>query len=460
MVDAPVSGGIAAAEAGTLTFMVGGTDEAFERARPFLEQMGKAVIHAGDAGAGQAAKICNNMLLGATMVATCEAFVLAQKLGLDLQTFFDISSKASGQSWSMTSYCPVPGVGPETPADRDYEGGFAAALMLKDLRLAMEAAQSVDAYTPMGGEAEELYQRFADRGGGGKDFSGIIKMIDDSWKAPGGVGANMRTPCAPPPSRLLAVAATADNGRTATARPSPSPRNRRLRRWHILYRAESARQHARAPRRHGKDRQDLQGRSTASSTRLARPGEGALFGRTIADCRRKASSWFPPGTGPELGKTGAKPEIWQNRPISSPRMQRLPGRGPRVRRRRRAGDMTVIGAAPASSARPARRATTNTARRCTMSDALKAAGVGLADAALPLAARRFDPFSWWSVKNHHTDWHIWSGVAILTLLLFRFCGACSEARLRASPVSCGTRGRSPQSSSGRWRGMATPRWAH
>jgi 3-hydroxyisobutyrate dehydrogenase len=185
MVDAPVSGGIAAAEAGTLTFMAGGTDAAFERARLFLDQMGKAVIHAGDAGAGQAAKICNNMLLGATMVATCEAFAMAKKLGLDLQTFYDISSKASGQSWSMTSYCPVPGVGPETPADRDYEGGFAAALMLKDLRLAMEAAQSVDAYTPMGGEAETLYARFAEAlGGGGKDFSAIIKMIDDSWVAP------------------------------------------------------------------------------------------------------------------------------------------------------------------------------------------------------------------------------------------------------------------------------------
>lgn len=185
MVDAPVSGGIAAAEAGTLTFMAGGTDAAFDRAKPFLEQMGKAVIHAGEAGAGQAAKICNNMLLGATMVATCEAFAMAKKLGLDLQTFYDISSKASGQSWSMTSYCPVPGVGPETPADRNYEGGFAAALMLKDLRLAMEAARSVDAYTPMGGEAEELYTRFAEAlGGGGKDFSAIIKMIDDSWVAP------------------------------------------------------------------------------------------------------------------------------------------------------------------------------------------------------------------------------------------------------------------------------------
>jgi len=181
-VDAPVSGGIAAAAGGTLTFMVGGSDQGFERAKPFLEPMAKAVIHAGGLGAGQAAKICNNMILGATMVATCEGFAMARKLGLDLQTFYDISSKASGQSWSMTSYCPVPGVGPDTPADHDYEGGFAAALMLKDLKLAMEAAQAVDAYTPMGGEAEELFQRFVDRGGGNKDFSGIIQMIDDSWK--------------------------------------------------------------------------------------------------------------------------------------------------------------------------------------------------------------------------------------------------------------------------------------
>jgi len=183
-VDAPVSGGIAAAAGGTLTFMVGGTDAAFAKAQPFLEPMAKAVIHAGDLGAGQAAKICNNMILGATMVATCEGFAMAKKLGLNLQTFYDISSKASGQSWSMTSYCPVPGVGPETPADHDYEGGFAAALMLKDLKLAMAAAQAVDAYTPMGGEAEELYQRFVDRGGAAKDFSGIIQMIDDSWKPP------------------------------------------------------------------------------------------------------------------------------------------------------------------------------------------------------------------------------------------------------------------------------------
>ena len=184
MVDAPVSGGIAAAAGGTLTFMVGGSHDAFAKAQPILEPMAKAVIHAGGPGAGQAAKICNNMILGATMIATCEAFVLAQKLGLDPQVFFDISSKASGQSWSMTSYAPVPGVGPDTPADHDYEGGFAAALMLKDLKLAMEAAKQAGAYTPMGGEAEELFQRFVDRGGGNKDFSGIIKMIDDSWKVP------------------------------------------------------------------------------------------------------------------------------------------------------------------------------------------------------------------------------------------------------------------------------------
>ena len=182
MVDAPVSGGIAAAAGGTLAFMVGGSDDAFGRAQPVLEPMAKAVIHAGGPGAGQAAKICNNMILGATMIVTCEGFVLAQKLGLDPQVFFDIASKASGQSWSMTSYAPVPSVGPDTPADHDYEGGFAAALMLKDLKLAMQAAQQAGAYTPIGGEAEELFQRFVDRGGGNKDFSGIIKMIDDSWK--------------------------------------------------------------------------------------------------------------------------------------------------------------------------------------------------------------------------------------------------------------------------------------
>jgi 3-hydroxyisobutyrate dehydrogenase len=177
MVDAPVSGGIAAANAGTLTFMVGGTAEAFDRAEPILAAMGKAVIHAGASGAGQAAKICNNMILGATMIATCEAFALAEKLGLDLQTFYDISSKASGQSWSMTSYCPVPGVGPASPADKGYQSGFAAALMLKDLKLAMEAAASVGAKVPMGARAEELYEAFTAAGNGGTDFSGIIKTL-------------------------------------------------------------------------------------------------------------------------------------------------------------------------------------------------------------------------------------------------------------------------------------------
>ena len=177
MVDAPVSGGIAAANGGTLTFMVGGSAEAFARAEPILSAMGKAVIHAGDSGAGQAAKICNNMILGATMIATCEAFALAEKLGLDLQTFYDISSKASGQSWSMTSYCPVPGVGPASPADNGYQGGFAAALMLKDLKLAMEAARSAGSQVPMGARAEELYAAFNAAGNGGQDFSAIIKTL-------------------------------------------------------------------------------------------------------------------------------------------------------------------------------------------------------------------------------------------------------------------------------------------
>ena len=177
-VDAPVSGGIGAANAGTLTFMVGGSAEGFDRAQPFLADMGKAVIHAGASGTGQTAKIANNMLLGATMVATCEAFLLAQKLGLDPQKFFDIASVSSGQSWSMTSYAPLPGVGPETPADHEYQGGFATMLMLKDLRLAMEAATDVDADTPMGAKAAELYEKFAAEGQGGLDFSAIIKMLD------------------------------------------------------------------------------------------------------------------------------------------------------------------------------------------------------------------------------------------------------------------------------------------
>lgn len=179
MVDAPVSGGIAAANNGTLTFMVGGTDIAFARAEPILSAMGKAVIHAGGSGAGQAAKICNNMLLGASMIATCETFAMAEKLGLDLQTFYDISSKASGQNWSMTSYCPVPGVGPTSPADNGYQGGFATALMLKDLKLAMEAAQSVNADVPMGARAAELYTQFDAAGHGGLDFSAIIESLKD-----------------------------------------------------------------------------------------------------------------------------------------------------------------------------------------------------------------------------------------------------------------------------------------
>jgi len=177
-VDAPVSGGIGAANAGTLTFMVGGSAEGFDRAEPFLLDMGKAVIHAGASGTGQTAKIANNMLLGATMVATCEAFLLAQKLGLDPQKFFDIASVSSGQSWSMTSYAPLPGVGPDTPADHAYQGGFATALMLKDLRLAMEAAAGAGADTPMGAKAAELYEKFAEAGQGGLDFSAIIKMLD------------------------------------------------------------------------------------------------------------------------------------------------------------------------------------------------------------------------------------------------------------------------------------------
>ena len=177
MVDAPVSGGIAAANGGTLTFMVGGTDAAFARAEPILMAMGKAVIHAGAGGAGQAAKICNNMLLGIHMIGTCEAFKMAERLGLDLQKFYDISSVSSGQNWSMTSYCPVPGVGPQSPADNDYQGGFAAALMLKDLRLAMEAAETSGSQVPMGTRARELYEAFAEAGNGGTDFSAIIKTL-------------------------------------------------------------------------------------------------------------------------------------------------------------------------------------------------------------------------------------------------------------------------------------------
>ena len=177
-VDAPVSGGIVAARSATLTFMVGGQPEAFAKAEPILSTMGRAVIHAGAPGTGQASKICNNMILGATMIATCEAFLLAQKLGLDPSTFFQISSKASGQSWSMTSYCPVPGVGPKTPADNAYKGGFAAALMLKDLKLAVAAAQEANASVPMGSAAASLYQAMANAGAAGLDFSAMLQFLD------------------------------------------------------------------------------------------------------------------------------------------------------------------------------------------------------------------------------------------------------------------------------------------
>jgi len=177
MVDAPVSGGIAAANAGTLAFMVGGTDSAFARAEQVLGPMGKAVIRAGEAGAGEAAKICNNMLLGIHMIGTCEAFAMAQKLGLDPQKFYDIASVSSGQNWSMTSYCPLPGVGPQSPADNGYQGGFATALMLKDLHLAMDAARDSGAEVKMGALAERLYEEFADAGNGTVDFSAIIKTL-------------------------------------------------------------------------------------------------------------------------------------------------------------------------------------------------------------------------------------------------------------------------------------------
>jgi 3-hydroxyisobutyrate dehydrogenase len=177
LLDAPVSGGVGGAQGATLTFMVGGRDEAFKQAKPILDQMGKTVVHAGGAGAGQAAKICNNMILGISMIATCEAFALAEKLGLDKQKLFDISSKSSGQSWSMTTYCPVPGPVPTSPANRDYAAGFTAAMMLKDLKLAQAASESVHAKTPLGKRAEELYAQFAESGEAGKDFSGIIQFL-------------------------------------------------------------------------------------------------------------------------------------------------------------------------------------------------------------------------------------------------------------------------------------------
>ena len=175
--DAPVSGGTAAASGGTLTFMVGCREQDFTEIEDVLKPMAKAVIHAGDSGAGQAAKICNNMLLGISMIATCEAFALAEGLGLDAQKFFDIASKASGQCWSLTSYCPWPGPVPAAPSNREYEGGFATAMMLKDLKLAQDAAETVGAPTPLGGAAEALYTELVERGYGAKDFSFILEML-------------------------------------------------------------------------------------------------------------------------------------------------------------------------------------------------------------------------------------------------------------------------------------------
>jgi 3-hydroxyisobutyrate dehydrogenase len=177
MLDAPVSGGVGGAQAGTLTFMVGGTEEGFARAKPILEAMGKTIVHAGGAGNGQAAKICNNMILGVSMIVVAEAFLLAEKVGLDAQKLFDISAKSSGQCWSMTSYCPVPGPVPSSPANRNYKAGFTATMMLKDLKLAQEAARACGAVTPLGAGAAALYGQYVEEGGGAEDFSGIIRYL-------------------------------------------------------------------------------------------------------------------------------------------------------------------------------------------------------------------------------------------------------------------------------------------
>jgi 3-hydroxyisobutyrate dehydrogenase len=175
--DAPVSGGVGGAKAATLTFMVGGSATAFERGKPVLEHMGKRIVHCGEAGNGQAAKICNNMILGISMIAVSEAFVLGEKLGLSHQALFDVASASSGQCWSLTSYCPVPGPVPASPANNDYKPGFAAALMLKDLKLAREAAQSVKAETALGAQAARIYEHFAQQGHSDADFSAIIKLV-------------------------------------------------------------------------------------------------------------------------------------------------------------------------------------------------------------------------------------------------------------------------------------------
>lgn len=177
MLDAPVSGGVGGATAATLTFMVGGEQAAFERARPLLVAMGRTIVLAGPAGAGQAAKVCNNLILGISMVAVAEAFALADKLGLAHQALFDISSKSSGQCWSLTTYCPVPGPVPTSPANRDYQAGFTAAMMLKDLALAQDAANAAGVATPLGAEAAALYRLYVGQGEAAKDFSGIINFL-------------------------------------------------------------------------------------------------------------------------------------------------------------------------------------------------------------------------------------------------------------------------------------------
>ena len=177
MLDAPVSGGVGGADAATLTFMVGGQEVAFRKAEPVLGCMGKTIVHAGESGAGQAAKICNNLILGISMIGVCEAFALADRLGLDRQRLFEISSQSSGQCWSLTTYCPVPGPVPNSPANRDYEPGFTAAMMLKDLRLAQQAANAAGAATPLGAQAAALYALFCNAGSEARDFSGIFEMI-------------------------------------------------------------------------------------------------------------------------------------------------------------------------------------------------------------------------------------------------------------------------------------------
>ncbi len=177
LVDAPVSGGVGGAQAGTLTFMVGGTNDGFARARPILENMGRTIVHAGGSGNGQVAKICNNMILAVSMIGVSEAFLLAEKLGLEAQCLFDIVSKSTGQCWAMTSYCPVPGPVPTSPANRDYRAGFTAAMMLKDLKLAQDAAHAAAAATPLGAAAAGLYDEFAGEGHAGEDFSAIIRFL-------------------------------------------------------------------------------------------------------------------------------------------------------------------------------------------------------------------------------------------------------------------------------------------